>query len=445
MPNLQEALFKYQREDVKFYTEHPRVLNALEMGLGKTEEFIATCDLLNLQKVLIVCPFSLVLEWQQRLKRWLNEDANVFLIGPYKRFNIINYEMLRDKKLVIKLIDTDWDMIGYDEAHRVKNRKAQQSRGANVISKYAKRIMLISGTPLMNHPWELWHLLHMIDPQQFNDFDDFAAEYCVWRQAPWGVHFVNAKNLEKLRDVLHPYMVRRTKQECLPDLPDKIYRIVPIEMNRDQLALYKSMEEELFIELDSGKQLTAPSVLAALIRLRQICCDPIMLGSSVSSSKTGFIKNFVEDLLEETDKIVIFTHFDKYAQILARELNAPVLSGSTDVGERQRLVNAFQNEDNPKVLIGTIGAMGVGLTLTRSSVCIFADRRWNPAENSQAEDRLHRIGQKDVVNIIDFPMQDSIEMHLRKVLEKKEKMFDEVMTTAETLSSMRRKQVVTIS
>jgi SNF2 family DNA or RNA helicase len=247
----------------------------------------------------------------------------------------------------------------------------------------------------------------------------FIEKYCYWSPGRYGIQILGPKNLEVLREETRPFTIRHTKKEVLQQLPDKYYRKVVLEMGPDQRETYRQMEEELLALLDEGEPIYATSVLAKLLRLRQINLEPHILGiSNSSSSKTEFIEDLIEDM---SDKLVIFSCFVTYISYLSNRIKTPhvFITGKVPVEERSSLVKKFQEDSSIKLCLGTVQTMGEGLTLTAASSVVFADRWWNPAQNLQAEDRLHRIGQKSSVQVIIPVNSDSIDESLDRILEAK--------------------------
>ena len=239
-------------------------------------------------------------------------------------------------------------------------------------------------------------------------------------------------------------IIYRKKSDCLPDLPEKYYRRVLLDMEDDQAELYNSMVSELYAELDNGAELWAPGVLALLTRLRQINLDPRTVGGSQSSSKTEFIKDLVKN---GPNKLVIFSTFEQYVRILSKELDEMkvghiTLSGKTPTDQIRPMVDRFQEDPFCRVAVGTIKVMGQGLTLHAASDVVLADRWWTPAANNQAVDRLHRPGQKNAVQVLLLTNDKSIDATLDEILERKkgesELLLNDSSVIQEVLEDLRR-------
>lgn len=456
--NFNLELFPYQREAVDFMKTHPRCINASEMGVGKTVEALKLCQELDLQHVLIICPKTLVSEWFWQIDKILEEDcltphenshyehrlSGLNLKGP--RFVVVNYDLLVNRQCWGELVSVPWDCIILDECHKIKNHKAKRTRAMYLLVPSAPRVVLMSGTPMQNSPADLFPLMHIVNPMLYRSYAQWVENFCKTDiiKLPNGKQFrqiVGAQNTEELRTLLAHNLIRHTKHEVLKDLPDKMYRTVPVELGHER-AHYESMEKELFVLLDSGEIVTAPAVIAQLIRLRQICLEPNLLSeekTSTPSNKTLTVMEIVESTPEQ---IVIFSCFAQYIRILKRELEKRRISYVSIVGdqkpsERLHSIQEFQN-GKARVCLGTVGAMGLGITLTAASTVVFTDLWYNPAVNEQAEDRLHRIGQKNAVTVIDLYCQGTIEDAVHQTVRRKQEMFNEVIGMQKSIETLRR-------
>jgi len=457
LATITEKLYPYQSEDVEFLESHPRCINGNECGLGKTIEALALINKLGTRHNLIVAPKTLLFEWWSQINDWLNEPCltphtngdkldGLDLSAP--RFVAVNYDLLAIPRYWTALTDVKWDVIIFDECHRLKNHRAKRTKAAHLLVPCIPRVIMMSGTPMQNSPADLFPLFHILNPKLYRSYTSWVNLFCVVVPMVVGnKHFsqiVGAKNTEELNSLLHRHMVRHTKKEVLKELPDKLYRTIPVSLGKE-LKQYKQMEEELFALLDSGELITAPAVIAQLTRLRQICLDPNLLSHEIPKASTPSNKTqTLLELIDDTDdKIVVYSYFEQYIRILSQELNQRgikhvVVTGSVNTVSRGRAIHEFQNDEDTRVFLGTIGAAGEGVTLTASHTVVFTDHHWNPAVNWQAEDRLHRIGQKNSVLAIDLFCKNTIEEHVHKVIRRKEKMIDAVVTKEIVDSMIRR-------
>jgi len=435
---LPDDLFGYQKEDSNIMAKGGNFLNFSEMGVGKTPESLAVIEANRYQCPLIICPNSLRLEWKRQIEDWVREDITAvshpdsyYKLEPIVRslingqkYKVINYETLRSSSNVDILKMIPFDCIIFDEIHKLRNPKTKNVKGAwEVLNTHPEaKIIGLSGSPIMNYPNDLYVPLSIVDPEKYPrtllSWRQFMYRYCLWSDGRYGPYIYGTRSMSALREETQPYIIRRTKKEVLPFLPDKYYKRSLLEMKLDQRKLYDQMEKELKILLDSGEPLWSTSVLSTLTRLRQINLDPKILGTSASSAKTDFLV----DTIESTDgKLVIFSCFEKYIHLLSLMFpnNSVTITGQIPVDERMRRVKRFQEDDKIQLCFGTIQTMGEGVTLTAASTVILTDRWWNQPTNLQAEDRLHRIGQKASVMIVLPIVKDSIDQSLDQILERK--------------------------
>lgn len=439
MTKLHSSLYPYQKEDVLWLEQHQRCILGSDMGVGKTFETLALAAKLDFTSILVVCPKSLIAEWEYQIEHWLGKDW-------IDKFVVLNYEKLRQLPFVNKLNEYHWDLIVFDECHKLKNYHTKQTRGATLISNNGSRIILVSGTPMQNGPQDLFSLLRIVDRTKYTSYWNFVERYCIIQQLPvppFPRVVVGARNKEELRKELHSVMLRRTKSEVLPQLPPKTFRTIPVQLEGRQLEQYKQMEDKLFVLLDSGEKITAPVVIAQIIRLRQICLEPNLLSEHERVSSPSIKTQLILELLEQSDgPIVIYTYFENYTRILSAELTKAkvrhaLYTGRVKSEDRYQVVKDFQ-AGKYRALIGTLTTMGLGLTLTKSHTIIFADLWFNPAANAQAVDRLHRIGQTEPVQVIDLWAKKTVEDAMHRTLQRKEKMFSEIVATEYAIEELRR-------
>jgi len=461
--------YPFQKEAVKFMHEHPRCINGSEMGVGKTIEALKLIQELDTQHNLIICPKTLIAEWFNQVNDILDCDCltphtngdkldGLDLAGP--RFVAVNYDLLAVPRYWSALTDIKWDVIIFDECHRLKNNKAKRTKAAHLLVPYVPRVVMMSGTPMQNSPADLFSLFHILNPGLYRSYSSWVNMFCqtapmtFWKKGSNGKaqqitvqQIVGAKNTDELNQILHLHMHRDEKKDVLKDLPDKLYRTIPVELGPERVQ-YNQMEKELFALLDSGELITAPAVIAQLTRLRQITLDPNLLSHetprpSTPSNKTATLLELIDDT---DDKIVVYSYFARYIELLKQELNKRgiknvMITGQVNTQDRGRAVHDFQNDKDIKVFLATIGAGGEGITLTASHTVVFTDHHWNPAVNWQAEDRLHRITQKNAVLVIDLFCQGTVEEHVAKVIRRKEKMIEAIVSkdiTSEVVASMRQ-------
>jgi len=450
--NLPDDLYPYQKEDSERMLSIGSSLNFSEMGVGKTPETLNIVEKGRFHIPLIVCPNSLRFEWKRQIDEWVGPNLcavcggdswmkSRVLVDSFKasrKYRIINYEALRSKLVAEILSYIPFDIIIFDEIHKLRNPRTKLVEGDKTerfskdkeggawrfLNQHPNAIVLgLSGSPIMNYPNDLYVPLSCTKPDHYprgiQPWRQFMYKYCLWSDGRYGPYIYGTRHLEQLREETSPFIIRRTKKEVLPYLPEKYYRRPMLEMRPDQRKLYDQMETELKVLLDTGEPLWSTNVLSLLTRLRQINLDPKMLGITSSSAKTEFIMDTIEST---EDKLVIFSCFEKYIyllHLLLPKTSHVMITGQVHPNKRIEEVRKFQEDDSIKLCIGTVQAMGEGITLTSASNCIISDRWWNQPVCAQAEDRLHRIGQKNAVQIILPICSNSVDQALDEILNRK--------------------------
>ena len=477
MSKIQDALYRYQGDDVQFMIDHPRCLNRNKMGLGKTIEALAVLEKLNTRHNLIVCKKTLIGEWFQQIHDWLGEDCltpwegpgdkldGLDLDGP--RFVCVNYNLIGIAKYWQQL-RRKWDVIIFDEAHKLKNPKAGWTKNTFLMTPGVPRIYLLTGTPIQNSPADLFPLFRIMNPRDYHNGYAWNNMFCVWTEDEIWMKGLDGKprpriikrivpgewnHTEELRFLLGKYSVYHEKSEVMPQLPPKQYRKIPVELDGERRQ-YIQMQDELFAILDSGERIESPKVIAQMIRLRQICCDPNLLSEAEVKTVTPSGKTLaLLDLLEDMDeKVLVFSFFEQYIRMLDRLLTEKKISHVSITGKRKQFENSaaekiFQNDPNCKVCLGTIGSMGEGWTLTEAKAVVFLDRFWNPSVNEQCEDRAYGrvnkgLEQSESTLIIDLFCQNTVEEHVHAVAERKDVMISEITFNREVVERMRKERAL---
>ena len=457
--------FAHQLDGIKFGLSKKKFLLCDDQGLGKTFQIINWVGCLSqtdkVNKVLIVCGVnSLKYNWQQEIG--IHSDEKGWVLGTRYRKNGNAYEgstqdklddlynLPEDCKFIITNIETmragavketktkyrfpiaekiaelckdgTITAIAFDECHKSKEPTSLQSRAMSLIS--AKYMAAMSGTPLMNNPLDLYFPLHWLGYEE-HSFYQFKQHYCVF--GGWGgSQVVGFKNLEEIREKMEAVMLRRLKTEVL-DLPEKIRQIEFVEMTAKQKAIYAEAEASVRNEFQKVKFSNNP--LSMLLRMRQATGCPSILSTqakSTDSAKLVRMKELVDEIVASNGKVIIFSNWSSVteeAKNFLNEYKVGYITGDTNATDRMEQVEKFQNGEY-KVIIGTIGAMGTGLTLNTASTVIFLDEPWNRALRDQAEDRAHRIGTKGTVNIITLICKNTIDERINQLVEKKGEVAD---------------------
>jgi len=332
--------------------------------------------------------------------------------GP-KQFDI---DTLRERSLYFS---TMWDWLILDEAQMIRNRKTQIAYLTKQLK--FKNCCLLTGTPFDNDPSELWSLLNFIDSKRYMSFWRFFELYVDYEQDYWGTrHIKGVKRPKLLRRELAPRMIRKTKKEVMPFLPEKLYQTIPLELLPRQSKHYDDMAKRFYIELSETKKLYAVNVISMITRLRQILSTPANFDLPDDSAKL----DAALDIVSGTDnRIVIFTAFRKTVEALCKRLtkkktpHTRIWGGMTS--EEVSQAEAKLNAGEIKVLVATLQAGGVGLNLVGANIAIFIDKHFSPGKQRQAEDRLHRGGQKQKVHIISLHCPNTVDVMVQAILNRK--------------------------
>lgn len=453
-------LFKHQEEGIRFLKKRKRAILADEMGLGKTRQAIIAMGDSADKGIIVVCPASLKQNWKREiLMVYPEETIAVVDSGPTYTIEeaawvIINYDMLPKylDQLTERIDDGRADAVIVDEAHYIKSSTADRTKATLKLVADAKRVLLLTGTPLLNRPAELFTLLKAVKHPLGKAKTTFAKRYCggqmkvmvrdlfgnrtffvspdrQWpfrnQKARYRVYMfmddTGATHLDELKQFTKDVMLRRTKKEVL-DLPEKIRSDVPVELTSDQRRTYDSAWdaylEWLGAHPEAGRNIDNVLTAQQLIevgKLKQVC----------SIAKVPRIVADVENALEQGEQIIIFTGYRQTLQDLRTALahhETRYISGDMNSEYRQEAVDAFQG-GKAKVMIANIQAGGVGITLTAASIVMFADLDWSPEVNAQAEDRAHRIGQEGTVNVYRYTAEETIDEDILRTLEEKKKVI----------------------
>lgn len=441
--------YQHQIKGVQFGLEHDRFLLGDEMGLGKTKQIIDLAVIKKYQEdykhcLIICCVNGLKWNWEDEIKihsnekslilgnrqnkkgKWVVkgqsaklEDIESLLSGKLDDtyFVITNIETLRDKEISKKLAELcenkDINMIAVDEVHKCANNTSQQSKG--LLKLKSDSMIAMTGSPIMNNPLDLYVPLNWLGYDRHN-YRDFKNHFC--RTGGEFNNIIGFKNMEQIQELLKVMMLRRLKNDVL-DLPEKIYTNEYVEMSKPQEQIYDEVVNDLREQVDLIA--TSQNPLASLIRLRQATGHTSIISSTVScSAKFDRCLELVKDFTADGHKIIIFSNWATMIDLLKvalQDYNPAVITGNT--ANRQEEKDRFMNDSNCKVICGTCGAMGTGLTLTAADIVIFFDEPWTAANKLQAEDRAHRIGAKNNVQIITLLTKNTIDEKIHDIVYKK--------------------------
>jgi SWI/SNF-related matrix-associated actin-dependent regulator 1 of chromatin subfamily A len=440
----------YQKAGIKFAAGREGTLLGDEMGLGKTIQAIGVINMdPSIKSVIIVCPASLKLNWARELRKWLARPMTIQIVGSgvgwgKADITLINYEMLA--KHVASIEANKFDLAVIDESHRVKNPKAACTKAFQKIE--ARRRIAMTGTPILNRPIELWTTLLWLEPSRWNKRSGyFQKRYCGAFMGEWGWVNDGATNLDELQEVLRTScMIRRLKKDVLSELPPKIRSVIELEGDANarkaakaELAKWEQIKHATEAAQAAIDQADAMDDAAAYAKAVEALHDATgaafeemsAVRHATALAKVPFALDFLTEMLEDTDeKIIVFAHHVDVVQALIEGLdkfNPVKLVGGMSDKAKQASVDAFQKDPNVRVFVGNIQAAGVGITLTASSHVVFVELDWTPARISQAEDRAHRIGQFDSVQVQHLVLQESLDAYMAGMLVDKQDIADRAL------------------
>ena len=424
-----------------------------DMGLGKTLQAITLMQSRAAQgPQLVIMPTSLLHNWKAELARFA-PALSVKLINPQgaDRQQIVNDAdagdvVLSTYGLLVTegelLAKRDWITVVLDEAHTIKNRDTQTSKAAMKL-KAGFRLML-TGTPLQNHLNEIWNLFQFANPGLLGSYQQFTERFILPIERD---HDQERQRL--LRRMLSPFLLRRTKDDVLNELPEKTEITVRVDLSPDEQALYDNLRRQAIANLEESPQ-SIFHALAEITRLRQAACHPRLINPKlpIKSSKTQAFLNLVDELRQGGHRALVFSQFTSHLALVREELDRLgieylYLDGSTSPNERSRLVRQFQTGSQPLFLI-SLKAGGLGLNLTAADYVIHLDPWWNPAIEDQASDRAHRIGQDRPVTVYRLIASGTIEEKILRLHHSKRSMADALLEDADLYSQITPDEIISL-
>lgn len=422
---LARGLYPHQVEGVAFLLGRERAILADDMGLGKTRQsIVALTAACPAGPYLIVCPASVKLNWQREIEM-ARPGSNTHVVGPaappdagFTGWVIINYDLL--KKHVDALRAFNFPGLVFDEAHYLKNHRAQRSRFSRQLlpdTGPAPVVHVLTGTPLTNRPRDLFALLQLVQHPLGRSFLAFAKRYCDGHKNDYGYWETGgASHIEELSVQLQGIMLRRRKSDVL-DLPPKLRTWIDTDVPEDIRDEINSIAEHLLNE-DTRTERGNRNI-GLISRARR----------KLAVAKAPHTVEYVQGAIDQGAKVVLFSHSRHAIRRMAKAFAdvAVTVTGEVPANKRQALVDQFQNDDSTRLFIGQIHAAGVGINLTAANLVVFNDLDWVPASHWQAEDRAHRIGQTDTVNVTYMVASGTLEEFVRSVLERKAMLIDDVV------------------
>ena len=423
-----------------------------DMGLGKTVQILSVVlDYIsstkeNKKASLVISPSSLTLNWQNEANRFA-KDLKVLVINgslqerkaklsKIQNYDLIitSYDLLKRDIELYKEINYNFRYIIADEAQYLKNSNTQSAKAIKKIN--ADTRYALTGTPIENSLAELWSIFDYIMPGYLFSYKKFKTLY----EIPI-VKDNDERAMNKLKMLIEPFVLRRTKTEVLTELPEKTVTVLNNEMEEEQRNIYLSYlaqaKQEVAEELKiNGLEKSHIKILSLLTRLRQICCHPSLFVKdyTAGSSKLNQCIEIVEEAVNGNHKILLFSGYTSMFEIIEQELKKRdieyfKLTGATKVEERIEMVEEFNRNNNIKVFLISLKAGGTGLNLTGADMVIHYDPWWNISTENQATDRAYRIGQKNNVQVYKLITKNSIEEKIYELQKKKEQLVDNMLST----------------
>ncbi len=444
--SLEGIMREYQKAGFKWLeTLHHNGFGGIladDMGLGKTLQVISFLLAHNTgkNKSIIVCPASLVYNWESEIKRFAPDIRVAVVAGDVPtRQEIIedkdsydvwvtSYDLL--KRDVTLYESTTFFAEIIDEAQFIKNQNTQAAKAVKLIK--AGTRFALTGTPMENRLSELWSIFDYLMPGFLYSYRQFRERI----EIP-AMENQNSESMEILRKMINPFILRRLKKEVLKDLPDKVEEIMYAKLEGRQQELYVANASKLRATLNHQTEKefkeSKIQILAELTKLRQICCNPSLCYENYKgdSAKTEVCIELIKNAIENGHKILVFSQFTSMLELLMAQakkegISFYVLTGQTSKEDRITLVDSF-NKDDTSVFFISLKAGGTGLNLTSADIVIHFDPWWNVAAQNQATDRTHRIGQRNVVTVYKLIAKGTIEERILELQERKQALADKVL------------------
>ena len=432
--------YPFQQETLRSIQKfNGRCLVALSMGLGKTPIALWYIKKKRLTPTIVVCPASIKFQWADEANKIMPNWKVTILEGrkPGPTWGadiiIINYDIL--SYWVSHLLETARPQaVILDEVHMLANA-TKRTRSAYRLCYEVENILALSGTPLTNRPIELYNTVHLLCPESFPSKPSFGRAFCDLKINRWsgGLDYRGSSNLGKLRELLlDTCMIRKRKSEVLKELPPKIRQVVRLdiknreEYNRANSAFLDWLKDTKPSRVKKAKKAEAMVKVGYLLRL-------------TARLKFWSVVEWVKDYLKESEgKAIIFAQHHKMIRGLSRQIgeSVDVIHGGVPTSKRKSITEQFQTKKKPRILIGNIRAAGVGLNLTVADTVIFSELSWKPADHTQAEDRIHRIGQENTSWIYYLVAKGTIEEKLCEIIQAKHETTSAVLDGGVTPDSL---------
>jgi SNF2 family DNA or RNA helicase len=434
---LPNSLYRFQHPGVDFLLEHQSALLGDEMGTGKTVMTVVAMRILfrqaQIKKALVICPVSVLRSWDRHFMKWAPELSVTVVHGQLEvrpidwrtpaHVYLTTYGTLRNDmqngNLPQKMQD-DFDLVVADEIQYIKNPSSKRSQAVCKLN--PERRWGLSGTPMENKPEDIVSVFGFLKPDLLH-YDDSPIT---------------------IRNNIAPYFLRRRKKDVLPDLPPKKRNERWLELDQAQLRAYRNLERQIqgvfSKRRNHNKEISRIHIFSAIQKLKQICN---FAPGKTKSPKTRALGDIVEEVVSTGNKVIVFSQYvnegiNKLENLLRPYKVAKIVGGQTRT-KRDAEINRFRRDPETHVLLATVKSGGVGLTLIEASYIVHFDHWWNPAIKWQAEDRVHRVGQKATsVDIYEFWVKDTIDERIYDILERKQLLFDNIIESLSTEKISRR-------
>jgi SNF2 family DNA or RNA helicase len=436
-----ERLRAYQRVDVQYLKKMPSAGIFNEPRTGKTPTSIVLMKELATKRNLVVCPASLLFNWEKEIQNWYPELKTFVVHGtPKKKLQAKDaYLAETEAKVLIiskdtwKTVNGTWDSYTFDvlfvdEAHFLRSRDTKQSKAIKSIK--AKRKYALTGTPAVKGTEDVYGILEFLFPDKYKSYWQFVERYFDQRENWMGqreIVKIKGKRRAELEETIGFSSVQRKRKDVMQWLPDKVHQTIYLEMEPKQRKAYDDMQKWFFAADEEGNEIDTAGVLAQTTRMRQICLDPALVDLNADSTKTKFL---VEYLQNNKEPVVIMSMFTSYLKRIkpaleAMKLKVGMIHGEMSNKEKFASAQAFQ-DGKFNVLLCNIISAGTGFTLDKGEVIIFTDKAWNPSDNEQAEDRITPTTREKVHShtIISLVCSNSFDETINNMLSNKQSLTE---------------------
>jgi SNF2 family DNA or RNA helicase len=445
------ALRPYQVTGQNFLLAKPRAILGDAPGSGKTPVALASLAAVGAERALIVCPNNVALHWQGLGKDWWPgalvvdgrgsaadraemRDYMARVLGVLVPMALVlNYEAMRID--VEELLKIGWDTVIFDEMHRLKNRRALQTRAAWKLAARIPRVWGLTGTPIPNRPDEAWSLLHMLYPRYWPSYWRWVNQHCVVDLARFGgrapvkvVVGLRPDSVTHIRAELAPVLLQRSLEELLPDLPPVTTTVLEVDLDAQERKAYDDLKKRHWTQLEDGTIVQTVNEVSRITRYRQIVSDMEALGAGRINpgTKIAATLELIADL--DPEQVVVLTWSRAAAERVAGEAGGAYVHGGLAGPDRQVALEAFK-KGKVRVLAGTLATLGEGVDgLQVARHVVLLDRPWRPSEEEQAIGRIRRSGQADAVFAWILTARNTIDVRINKLLAQKRSVIDALRT-----------------